>query len=760
MSADAAVIGTPERVYDTLFRPASVAVVGASRALDNYGGRVLTLLRKYGFAGSVYAVNPRYESVCDYPCYPDLKNLPERPDLVVLAVPKDRVLGVLRECAEAGVRAAVIFAGGFVELDAAGAALQNELRAVADAAGMLVVGPNCIGAASLRDGTVASFTAVLLEHQVPVGDIAVVAQSGLTAGLISDELVRRGLGISHFVATGNEAVLGTADLAEAILASGQTTSLALAIEGVRDGPRFEAACRAAAEGGIPMSVLKVGRTSAGRKATVSHTGALPIDDAVLRAVCRNYGVSVAETLEQLIDLTSAQSLPRHSAGARLAVVSTSGGLGALAADLTTSAGLELATFSAATEQRLTEVTPTFVGVGNPLDISNLATVDQEGLGHVLTALAADPSVDQMLFTLGLQPRGIEETVDVIATCAAAGGADLVVGWVGAREELVASVWQRGVRVSASHEAAVRMVIDQARSAAHADAGWRAERRAGAARAARVAAGGADGKAGAGAGRAVLPPARATPPEWASFLTAFNLSPVPTDLVGSAEELRAVLERTGGPVIVKLWSAEPIHRTELGGVRRVNAQADVEAEFAAISDLAHSVGALVIAQPCVEGLAEIFVGIKVDDLFGPVVLVGSGGIYVESTADSVVLVPPVDERSVLAALHELTVAPALFGARERPAADVPALIATIREAGRLAQAMPALGLAVFELNPVIACGAGPASASSTGSGNTVRDKDNVEAGLPSTYTLTMIACDEVTLATTSPEPRESVTCRTD
>ena len=363
-----------------LMRPSSIAVIGASAEAGKIGAIPLLNLGQYGSAAAVSPINPRGGEIQGLPAFRSIGEAPGPVDLAVFAIPAARVVAGLQECADAGVRTAVMFSAGFAEVGPEGAAAQAEITAIARATGMRVVGPNCLGVANLSIGMVASFTPQFAEGMRPDGAIGLVSQSGALGGYAAVMAYDRGLSFSQWLTTGNEADVELAD-GVAVLAEDPATKVILAyLEGVRDGARFLAALEAARRAGKPVVVLKCGRTEVGAEAAASHTASLAGTDEVYDAVFRQMGVYRAENLEELFDVGYAVSKGRLPASARCGIVTVSGGVGVMMADEVMRRGLELPPMPAAAQAALKAVVP-FAGTRNPVDVtgqvvSNMALFDQ------------------------------------------------------------------------------------------------------------------------------------------------------------------------------------------------------------------------------------------------------------------------------------------------------------------------------------------------------------------------------------------------
>jgi len=371
-----------------LFTPESVAIVGASNSPEKWGNRVLYNLTRGGYKGHIYPVNPRESEVLGFKAYPAILDLPSGTDLVVLTIPPGAAVGAVRDCIARQVKCTVVITSGFSETGPAGKKMEEEMRDLARQAGMPLVGPNCVGVLSPAHS--------LYCHMMPVfprkGSVAIIGQSGSVADMIASRVTSRGMGISHLISVGNEAVLQVADYLE-YLADDPETSVVLGyIEGIRDGHRFlEMSRRVTLK--KPVILLKAGSTPVGARAGQSHTGALAGSDVVVDAALRQAGIIRATSLDEMVDaglVFSRQPLPE---GNRVGIIAPGGGWGVMAADACTQAGLDVCALDEATINRLNAILPEVWSHNNPVD----TIAGSKGtIAELLDILTASPSIDGVI----------------------------------------------------------------------------------------------------------------------------------------------------------------------------------------------------------------------------------------------------------------------------------------------------------------------------------------------------------------------------
>jgi acetyltransferase len=676
------------RALGAFFAPTSVAVVGASRDPSKVGGSVLANLRAAGFDGRIWPVNARASTVQGLPAAPALLAVEGAVDLAVIAVPAPGVLAALEECAAKGVGGAVVITAGFGESGPEGRAREAELRAWLRGQSLRVLGPNCLG--WIRPSR--RLNATFAPGMPLVGGIAFVSHSGALATAILDWARDRRLGFSLFASLGNQVDLTEADLLAAVAEDPETRVIVGYLEGVADGRRFFEALREAAAV-KPVVLLKAGRSAEGARAVASHTGALAGSDRAFDAAVRQAGAVRARTVEELFDLARAlasQPLPR---GRRLLVVTNGGGLGIVATDAARDVGLEMPALDEAAGQRLRAVLPATASVANPVDL--VGDADAARYGNALHA--AGPCADALLVIMTAQAatdaHGVARAVlgatrgwPIPVVAAFVGGARVAPG--------ARALEEGGVPCYPFPEPAVASLAGMALFAA---------RR----RSEATAPAGAPRPVAATAEIARLRGAAGGPlglPELAPLLAAYGIPAAVGRPAATAEEARAIAAALGGPVALKVISPDISHKTDVGGVRLgLRSPGEVGEAFTALLARVAAErpdatlrGALV--QPMVTAGKELLVGVVRDPQFGPLVVVGFGGIYVEVLNDIATRLAPVDDAGARAMLAKLRLAPALHGARGRPAADVGATAGLVSRFSRIAVDVP--DLAELEINPLL------------------------------------------------------------
>lgn len=700
------------RDLDRMFRPRSVAVVGASPNPSFVSGILKNLLR-HGYRGSVVAVNPKYAAVFEAPCYPSIADVPGPLDLVVVGVTHRLIPSVLAQCERKGVGALQIVSSGYSETGGSeGAERQTELAAWARRAGIPVGGPNCLGLMNASIGMMALPTVV--ERLIP-GHLAAVLQSGMMAPSVIVPLLSRGIGLTIGVTTGNEADLEAADYVRYCVEDDQTRVIACFTEQIKTPERFIAACELAAERQKPIVMLKIGRSEAARRSALAHTGSLVGADGVVDVVLRKLGVTRVDTVDELYEAAAvfhARKLPR---GGGVGPVSVSGGTSGLLADLAPACGVTFPPLPEETARRLRHVVPEYGNVGNPLDITGQGVYDTEILRRSLDLLAEAGNLDVVVWGRGFpSPLDRQSPVGRILEQAVAAHPEvlfLVMSFVGGHfhassnpdvplvepiDRLDGVPFLQGSETSLKAIAALIRYAAFQRARRPAAAGTRLVATEVAERArARVRA----------AGTQVL-----TERESKAILADYGIPTTREMLATRLDEALSAASGIGYPVALKVESPGLLHKTEadalLLDVQNDDALVDgfgwVLANARRAAPAAEIRGVLV--QEMVRDGTELIVGMSLDPQFGPVVACGLGGIFVDTLRDVQLLLPPLSEADVRSALERLRGYPILQGTRGAVAADLDALVDALRRFSELCDDLRDVAKEI-DINPLVVRQAG-------------------------------------------------------
>ncbi|WP_029897381.1 acetate--CoA ligase alpha subunit [Desulfohalovibrio reitneri] len=677
---------------DALFTPSSVAVVGASATPGKIGHTIVANLREAGFTGEVFPVNPKGGEIEGLTAYASVGELPRAPDLGVVVVPRRLAIDALRELGESGCKAAIVITAGFKEVGKRGYHLEEELIQVASEHSMAMLGPNCLGLINTENGLNASFAAA----RPPKGNIAFFSQSGALCVAILDWARGENIGFSKFVSLGNKAVISETDMLDHLADDPATDVILGYVENIGDGMRFLETAQMVARK-KPIIMIKSGTTTAGAKAASSHTGAMAGSDQAYETAFRKAGIIRVRSVEHLFNLAQAfasQPLPK---GANLTIVTNSGGPGILAADAAEKAGLNLPRPSSATLEKLGEFLPTYASLYNPIDI--IGDADADRYERTLEAVAGDESVHSLLVVL--TPTAsveIEETAQAVIDVARESSKPVFACFMGKDrvakgqrmlveagvpcyafpEPAVESVramfshFQRiqkpepvGVCINRETEDVRRVIADARRWGVHEIVEFQAQ----------------------------------------DILKAYNLPLPRTILARSSDEAGQAAEEIGLPVVVKIASAQISHKSDVQGVKAgLKTSDEVRAAFREITNRAQRLRPEAYINGCLvqamapEDCKEVIVGFTRDDQFGPLLLFGLGGIYVEILKDVAFRLAPLGKDDARDIIREVKAYMLLKGFRGEPPVNFEALEHIILIMSQLAMDFPEIVEAEF--NPVL------------------------------------------------------------
>ena len=680
------------RSIHKMLNPRSIAVVGASPK-GGYGGRLLNAVLKCKDRVRIYPVNPNYDEISGAKCYRSIAELPEAPDLVGIVVPYDKVLPVMKECAAKKAGSAIVISAGFAERGiAARLDLQKEVGAFAKESGLRITGPNCLGLANVRDDIWATASSRTLGGLT--GHIALVCQSGATAfGPFLLRAVDAGIGLSHIISTGNETDLDFADFARYLIDDPNTRVIAGFVEGFKDVQKFIAVAALAAERGKPIVLIKIGRSASGAEAARSHTAALTGADALYEAVFKQYGVIRVQDYDELLEVSHLLANNKKPPQRGIAVVSHSGGISSLTADMLGLSGLELPALTAPARDGINGILKDFGWAANPADVTGFAR--GEHFPQIMDFMINEPTVG----TLVIASAGAGNQVDHVIAQRDKSDKGVVFFWTASRGDKTSlpKLKASNIPIFYSPEKLARglkYLVDY-----HA---WRDQ----------CAAGGiALVPAQNGAQKESLQKlekiGRTTLSESESkqAIAAWSITAPRETLTQSAAAAADAAKTIGYPVVIKVDSPEIPHKTEAGVVRLGLKSADeVRTAYAEImaNALHHAPNAKingVVVQEMIAGGVETIVGVSYDAQLGPMLLFGSGGVMVEVYNDVALRHCPITRSEALEMIAEVKGAKLLRGFRGKPAADVDALADTLVSVSHLAVHLEG-GLAELDINPLM------------------------------------------------------------
>ncbi len=659
-----------------------VAIVGASDRASALGRLPVEFLQRYGYSGEVLPVRPDGRSVLGLRSYPSVDACPGPVDLAMIMVAADRVPAAVDDCVKAGVPVAIVCSSGFAETGADGARLQDEVVERARTGGLRLVGPNCIGSVGVPDGQVSSFSPLFGGERTRLvdGPLGFVSQSGaLGFGAVSLAF-ERGVGLGRIVNTGNEADVTALEVMAAIAAEPGCRGVLGYLESLDDA----AGLRAVADSGVPAAVIKAGRSAAGAEAAASHTGALATGDRVVDAALRQYGIARAYDVEELIDIGAAFAQPRSAAGPRVAVITTSGGSGILAADAVDEHGLELAELSTQTRTVLDGIVPAFGSTANPVDITATVMSDITLFERSVEAVVDDDGVDVLVACFCvLTGQDVDDIVASLRRAAERTGKPVLVARTGAEHlapEATGRLRDAGIPAYPTPARAVRAAAALHQVGAPRRGSGPLSRRE------------------PSSATSSAPPAGVSEYELKALLGAAGL-PVPLGrVVTDRDDAAQAVGEVGGRAVLKAQVPGVVHKTEAGAVVLDATAAMAPEAFDRLAGL----GGTVVVEEMVGGGVEVLVGVTPSPL-GPVLTVGPGGTLTEVLDDVSLRLLPVHRDDVEQMVDETRLGRLLAGVRGAARADRAALVEAVARFAELVGDWPA-GFEL-DLNPVTVLAAG-------------------------------------------------------
>ncbi len=681
----------PFAALDAMVRPRSVAVIGASDDATRIGGRPIAYMMNQGFAGTILPVNPNRPTVQGLPAFASVSALTQVPDVAIVAVPGEAAVQAVADLGAKGCRAAIVFTAGFAEVDEAGAAMQDRLVAAARQHRMRVLGPNCLGLFNAAVGFYPMFS-TSFEQGWPIrGNIGIASQSGAYGTHLFATSRARGLGTTVCVTTGNESDVSLGEVIGWIAQAPEVEVICAYAEGIRESRQFIAALDLARRHRKPVVMMKVGRSELGGHAAKSHTASIAGDDAVTDAVMREFGVVRASTTEQMLDIAYAASRRIYPVKNTLGVITVSGGAGVLISDAAEAAGVPMPEMPAEAQAKLKGLI-SFSAPRNPVDCTAQAVNQTEMFEHFLEVTADAGGYQSMLVFL-TQTGGSTTMAPKLRPYLKQ-----------AREKFPDRLWVLSVIASAekvrAYEEDGYIVFEDPTRAVNA-----------------IEAMGRFGAAFAApppddivVPDVTLPATTPTEAEGKRILAAAGIPAVPEKACASVEDAVAAAESFGFPVVAKILSPDILHKSEIGGVilDLGSAEAVREAHATLLSRAAERApgarieGVLIAKQ--IKGAVEMALGVAKDPVFGPVAMVGLGGVFIEILKDVSFRRCPFGDAEAEAMIRSLKGFPLLDGARGRPKADVAALASALSALSRFA-AGAGERLAGVDVNPLLVLPAG-------------------------------------------------------
>ncbi len=683
--------------------PRSIAIIGASANFNSISGKPLRFLKEHGYKGDIFPINPKYEELGGYTCYKSVLDVPGTIDLALIAVNYKLVLPMLQQCVEKGVKFTSVFSSGFAESGNEGKEMQREIAELAKTSGMRVCGPNCQGSVGLKDHAIGGFSASLGVKPLLLGPIGYVTQSGALGYSIFSLAQESGVGFSYVASTGNEVDLHTLDFMEYMLEDPDTKMVISYLEGIKDGKQFLRLADRALELAKPLVTLKVGRSEVGQKAASSHTGSLTGSDTVCDAFFRQKGIIRVDDIENMIDIAALmQRIPSLPAGNRIGIITTSGGGGILVADEAVALNLDITELDDKTKETIMSVIPSYGSALNPVDITAQVINEADDFKKVLEVMVDHDKIDALVIVItqitGESGRRMAE--DIVKICKLT-DKPITIAWttgdnlVGDNLQILS---QGGVQIYKSPVRAIRamgalMNYSTFRNGHLSRIGKHDPLSISEKTQEHV--------------QTLLREAKQnlTEHQGKELLAQYGIPVTKEEVATSAEHALKISESIPFPLALKIDSPDILHKTEAGGLKlNINNQEELMTAYNEVlvnaknyNPQAHINGVLI--QEMVLGGTEVIIGLKNDPQFGPTIMFGLGGIFVEILKDVSLRVAPITKDDALEMIQEIKSYKILAGARGREKADINAIADVLVRVSKMAIDLEAQ-IAELDINPLL------------------------------------------------------------
>ncbi|MAL78461.1 MAG: hypothetical protein CMN55_05020 [Sneathiella sp.] len=647
---------------EPMLRPQSVAIIGASNTPSRIGGRPIHAMKSGGYKGRIYPVNPNYEEIQGLPAFASIQDVPKGIDCAIIAVPAKLAVQAMHDCADRGVKSAVMFTSGFAEQSEEGARAQREIAGLARESGMRVIGPNCLGVFNISAGWYGTFSNAYGTLQLPPGPIGIVSQSGAYGGHVFTVSQQRGVGSNYWVTTGNECDVDVAEVIGYYAQNPEVKVILAYAEGMKNADRICEALEMAREAQKPVIFMKVGKTAAGAAAAASHTASLAGADAVYDALFKQYGVYRAETTEEFIDIAYACQFGKYPKGRKINLQTISGGVGVQMADASVKYGLEVTPLPMETQKKLKEIIP-FAGVGNPVDFTAQALNDPALMQANVELTIEETDFDSHIVYLASvvsSPFTRDACIGIFENIRKKFPDEVMLMSIIAPKELVAIYEKMNLPCFEDPSLTVRAMAALTRFGEV------------------FARGRPDAPPTLPKGALPAPEAPVAEHEAKEILASAGIPVTRERLVRSAAEAVQAWRDIGGAVVMKIASPDILHKTEIGGVLlKLNTEADVADGYATLIARAKQakpdarIDGVIVAEMVPNGV-ETVMGVVCDPVFGPAVMFGLGGVFVEVLKDVTFRLAPFGVDEARRMIDEIQGRAMLDGVRGAPPSDVNAL----------------------------------------------------------------------------------------
>jgi acyl-CoA synthetase (NDP forming) len=676
-------------------RPRSIAIVGASQKQGAIGNTTVKNLAELGYKGKVYCVNPRYEEIEGFPCFPSVLDIPEPVDVAVIAVPGNAVENAIRDCAEKKVSFALIFSAGFAEMGEEGLKKQNEILALCKESGIRVIGPNTMGTYNIKDKIGLTFSPASATKWL-VGNVGLISQSGATGGTVLNIASEEEIGFNYVYTLGNQIDLTTIDLIDSMVEDEETEIIAAYMEAVPDGNQLKEVAAKALKKHKPLIVYKSGRSEAGQKAALSHTASLTGSNEAFKLVANRYGITYVDDIEAMVDAMKAFRSGKRIKGKRVATLVISGAVGIMVADKLSDINHKMAVLTEETKCRLKEVVPAYLSVENPVDIA--ATIQMNPLiyKHCIETLAEAKEVDALIvhLPLGTTMGGLKFAGDIIDVAKETEKPIIVVNT--GTEEMMGGVRKFLTQNNVSAYNNVKSAVNALEYLSNYEKMYQTNMKSSEDFSTIIPAN-------------HLQPtneATVTEPEVKRLLSELGI-PVPRGGVGkNQEELLQIAATLNYPLAAKIVSLDITHKSDVGGVvLPIKNQVELREAYETITKNVKQNApdakndGILIEELVQERFLETIVGITRDPVFGPIIMCGLGGIYVEVMKDVSQRLAPITEKEALEMIQQLKSYPLFTGIRKGAKYDVEAFAKILSEISKLSISLGD-SWSEIEINPLI------------------------------------------------------------
>ncbi len=683
--------------------PRSIAIIGASSNFESISGKPVRYLKDQGYKGKVYPINPKYDQLGGYPCYKSVLDVPGSIDLALIAVNYKLVLPMLKQCVEKKIPFASIFSSGFAESGEEGKKLQQEIARLAKNSGIGICGPNCQGSVSLKDRAIGGFSASLGVKPLITGPIGYVTQSGALGYSIFSLAQESGVGFSYVASTGNEVDLHTLDFMEFMLEDPDTTMVISYLEGIKNGKQFMRLADRALELGKPIVALKVGRSEVGQKAASSHTASLTGSDATVDAFFKQKGIIRVDDIENMIDIAALmQRIPELPKGDGIGLITTSGGGGILMADEASDLGLKIPELDEKTTNTIMEVIPAYGSALNPVDVTAQVINEADDFKKVLQVMLDNTDIDALVIVITqIAGESGKQMARDIVSISKQSSKPITVAWttgdnlVGEHLKILSDggiqYYKSPVRAVRSMGVLMKYATFRKEYLSHpkpkvSDDNYQELR---------------------GSAIALCKNANKslTEHQGKKLLNLYGIPITHEDVATSEENAVDIAQKIGYPVVMKIDSPDILHKTEAGGLE-LNIQTDEEVvkAYNQILENARNYDSKaqltgVLIQEMIKGGTEVIVGLNNDPQFGPTIMFGLGGIFVEILKDVSIRVAPISYEEALKMIHEIKGFQILAGARGQEKADIQAIADVLVKISRLSTDLEGI-VSELDINPLI------------------------------------------------------------